>query len=67
MLVPRKGPVTRNTRVKYQSSSTHCLVKVSDRMADKTKNIIPTIVQFTHYLNYKLEKNNDHAAFILTV
>ena len=47
--------------------STHCLDKVSDRMADKTKNIIPTIVQFTHYLKYKLEKDNDHAAFILTV
>ena len=30
------------------------LDKVSDRMADKTKNIIPPIVQFTHYLKYRL-------------
>ena len=43
----RKGLVTRNTHVKYQSSSTHCLkvinkIKVSDRitndrMTDGTK------------------------------
>ena len=32
--LPRNGPVTRNTHVKYQSSSTHC-----SKVINKVKNV----------------------------
>ena len=48
---PWKGLVTRNTPVKYQSSSSQCLqiinkVKVSDRITYRTKIICPQIFDF---------------------
>ena len=34
---PRKGLITRNTHVKYQSSSTHCLKVISNVKVLKKK------------------------------
>ena len=69
---PQKGLITRNTQVKYQSSSTHCSkviskVKVSerrtewqnDRMTDRTKTICPPIFDLGGIKTVIKGKNNE--------